>query len=56
MARCRNVGVLTPAIYLVDIENRRIIMEWIDGITFKEYLYTIGMFHFISILFYIYSS
>jgi tRNA A-37 threonylcarbamoyl transferase component Bud32 len=31
-------GVETPTVYFVDTANRRIYVEWIDGITVKQYL------------------
>lgn len=42
MVKCRRAGVLTPSIYMVELEDYRIVMERIDGITFKEFLWQSG--------------
>ncbi|KAG8234297.1 hypothetical protein J437_LFUL014459 [Ladona fulva] len=36
--RCKIAGIPTPAIYLVDLERRSIFMEYIKGLTVKEYV------------------
>ncbi|RZF39644.1 hypothetical protein LSTR_LSTR001165 [Laodelphax striatellus] len=39
MIRCKEAGVRTPALYLVDLERRRIFMEYIDNsVTAKQYI------------------
>lgn len=40
MNRARKVGVLTPAIYLVDLSQRKIIMEYlgVNAITVKDFI------------------
>ena len=40
MNRARKVGVLTPAIYLVDLQERKIIMEYLGGhaMTVKDFI------------------
>ena len=43
MTKCLKVGVLTPIIYMIDLENSRIVMEYIKGITVKDYLNTLGI-------------
>ena len=41
MLKCRKVGVKTPCIYMLDIEdNNRIIMEKLDGTSVKEYFFS----------------
>lgn len=44
MVKCLKVGVLTPIIYMIDIENNIIVMEQIKGITFKAYLKSLETF------------
>jgi TP53 regulating kinase-like protein len=39
MARCAKAGIDTPTVYWVDTTNRRIWMEYVDGITLKQQLY-----------------
>lgn len=40
--RCKMVGILTPCIYLVDFDRRRIYMEhFVNSITVKEFLYKV---------------
>ena len=40
MNRARKVGVLTPAIYLVDVNDRKIIMEYlgIHAMSVKDFI------------------
>lgn len=42
MVRCRRAGVRTPTIYFVDDESCCIFMEYISGITLKEFIFTHG--------------
>ena len=39
IAKCRKCGVDTPTVYFVDNLTNRIYMEFIDGITVKQFLY-----------------
>eukprot|EP00455_Lapot_gusevi_P035544 TRINITY_DN3936_c0_g1_i1.p1 TRINITY_DN3936_c0_g1~~TRINITY_DN3936_c0_g1_i1.p1 ORF type:complete len:200 (-),score=17.82 TRINITY_DN3936_c0_g1_i1:125-724(-) len=41
MMKCRKMGIDTPAIYLVDQDTNRIFMEHIEGITVKEFLFSL---------------
>jgi len=38
MEKCRRAGLRVPALYLVDIESRKIFLEYIEGITVKSYI------------------
>eukprot|EP00833_Pecoramyces_ruminatium_P004719 jgi/Orpsp1_1/1178751/evm.model.c7180000066606.1 len=38
MAKCSKAGINTPTLYLIDNVNHVIYMEFIEGITVKEYL------------------
>ncbi|CAM9239610.1 unnamed protein product [Discosporangium mesarthrocarpum] len=38
MVKAQSVGVETPAIYIVDSENTKIVMERVDGITVEQFL------------------
>lgn len=37
MMKCKQNGVATPSIYLVDEDNGRIYFEYVSGSTLKEY-------------------
>jgi tRNA A-37 threonylcarbamoyl transferase component Bud32 len=39
IAKCRKCGVDTPTVYFVDAITNRLYLEFIDGITVKQYLY-----------------
>ncbi|CAG8604791.1 2462_t:CDS:2 [Paraglomus brasilianum] len=38
LVKCRNIGVDVPAVYFVDLENRTIYMEYIEGKTVNDLL------------------
>jgi TP53 regulating kinase-like protein len=38
MIKCRRAGVCTPLIYFVDQAAHRITLEYIDGLTIKQFL------------------
>jgi len=38
MAKCSKSGINTPTLYLIDNVNHVIYMEFIEGITVKEFL------------------
>ena len=38
MAKCSKAGINTPTLYLIDNTNHVIYMEFIEGITVKEFL------------------
>jgi tRNA A-37 threonylcarbamoyl transferase component Bud32 len=40
MDKCRRAGVDTPSIYFVDLLSRRLFMEFIDGVTVKQLLFS----------------
>jgi TP53 regulating kinase-like protein len=40
MAEVRSLGIPVPIIYDVDLEGRRLTMEFIEGVTAKEFLYS----------------
>eukprot|EP01041_Mallomonas_annulata_P007779 gene7779-15915_t len=42
MVKCLRVGVLTPSIFMLDMDNNRIVMERIIGITLKAYISSLG--------------
>lgn len=39
IAKCRKCGVDTPTVYFVDTTTNRLYLEFIDGITVKQFLY-----------------
>lgn len=40
MARCSKSGIDAPCVYFVDLEARKIFMEYIEGCTIKEAIQT----------------
>jgi len=38
MAKCSKAGINTPTLYLIDNTNHVIYMEFVEGITVKEFL------------------
>ena len=46
MDRVRRMGVLAPGVYLVDVNERKIYMEYLgdEAMTVKHFLYQIGTF------------
>lgn len=42
MFRCIKSGVLTPAVYMIDVDNLRLYIEKIEGITIKDLLRSIA--------------
>jgi tRNA A-37 threonylcarbamoyl transferase component Bud32 len=38
MMKCSKIGVKTPYLYRVDVQTARIYMEFIQGLTVKEYI------------------
>lgn len=46
LARCKTIGVKTPCLYLIDMERRRIYMEFYDqSITVKDFLINVVKKH-----------
>jgi tRNA A-37 threonylcarbamoyl transferase component Bud32 len=38
MIKCLKAGISVPAIYFVDLPNNRIVLEYVNGITLKDFL------------------
>lgn len=45
LARCRNIGINTPAVYFVDLESSTIVQEHVDGVTLKQYIFDLRKSH-----------
>lgn len=45
LARCRNIGINTPALYFVDLESSTIVLEHVDAVTLKQYIFDLKESH-----------
>jgi TP53 regulating kinase-like protein len=41
IAKCRSAQIETPAVYHVDVDRRLIFMEFMEGMTVRDYIYSI---------------